>query len=92
MNKKVYLKWISHRFMIIWVKTILPHWVIIKSSQNYQLLWFHVWYGTLRKKQSLPKQFWDWESKKVSKKEPKAQFCGEIGVMQREDALKTKSV
>ena len=47
-------------------------------------------YGTLRKKQGLPNQNWEWKPKKGDP--PKSQFKGEVGVMQWNDASKTKPV
>ena len=47
-------------------------------------------YGTLRKKQGLPKQFWEWKPKKGDT--PKVQYSGEMGVMRWNDTTKTKSV
>ena len=47
-------------------------------------------YGTLRNKQGLPNQYWEWKPKKGDP--PKSQFKGEVGAMRWNDASKTKSV
>ena len=47
-------------------------------------------YGTLRKKQGLPNQHWEWKPKKGDP--PKSQFKGEVGVMRWNDTPKTKFV
>ena len=46
--------------------------------------------STLRKKQSLPNQYWELKAKKGDP--PKSQFKGEVGVIRWNDASKTQSV
>ena len=47
-------------------------------------------YGTLRKKQGLPSDFWQWKS--VKGEPPITKFDGDIMVMRWNDVTKTKSV